>query len=150
MSAAKKIIEILKEEIHPIKPSLSYLQLVELFPLQNLTSNEGYETGLKVMERLIDYVNLSPKKDDGINSYIQTLASLIEEYERRRFGPTKVSGGQMLAYLMELKNLKQTDLSKELGGQSVVSAILAGKRELNLKQIRALSKRLKVDPRVFI
>jgi len=56
----------------------------------------------------------------------------------------------MLAYLMELRNLKQTDLSKELGGQSVVSAILSGKRELNLKQIRALAKKLRVNPSVFI
>ena len=56
----------------------------------------------------------------------------------------------MLEYLMELKGFKQTDLAKELGGQSVVSDVLSGKRELNLKQIRALAKKFGVPPEVFI
>jgi HTH-type transcriptional regulator/antitoxin HigA len=54
------------------------------------------------------------------------------------------------AYLMELQGLNQTDLSKELGGQPVVSKILKGERELNLRQVKALAKRFKVSPEVFI
>lgn len=56
----------------------------------------------------------------------------------------------MLAYLMELQGLNQTDFSKELGGQPVVSKILKGERELNLRQVKALAKRFKVSPEVFI
>jgi HTH-type transcriptional regulator/antitoxin HigA len=51
---------------------------------------------------------------------------------------------------MEEHNLKQTDLAEELGGQSIVSAILSGKRELNTRQVKALAERFKVSPAVFL
>jgi len=38
----------------------------------------------------------------------------------------------------------------EVGSQSVISEILNGKRQLNLRQIRALSIRFKVSAEVFL
>ncbi len=61
-----------------------------------------------------------------------------------------VSGAEMLAYLMDLQGLIQSDLAKELGGQPIVSKILKGERELNLRQVKALAKRFNVSPQVFI
>ncbi len=78
------------------------------------------------------------------------MADLIGDYEKIQFKTAIVSGAEMLAYLMDLQGLTQADLSKELGGQSVVSKILKGERELNLRQIKALAKRFKVSPEVFI
>jgi HTH-type transcriptional regulator/antitoxin HigA len=43
-----------------------------------------------------------------------------------------------------------SNISRELGGQPVVSKILKGERELNLRQIKALAKRFNVSPEVFI
>jgi HTH-type transcriptional regulator / antitoxin HigA len=51
---------------------------------------------------------------------------------------------------MEEHDLKQTDLAEELGGQSVASAILNGKRELNARQVKALPARFNVSPAVFL
>jgi HTH-type transcriptional regulator/antitoxin HigA len=56
---------------------------------------------------------------------------------------------QVLAFLMEQHGLKQGDL-KELGSQGVVSEILSGKRDLNVRQVRQLAKRFKISPAVFI
>jgi HTH-type transcriptional regulator/antitoxin HigA len=56
---------------------------------------------------------------------------------------------QALKYLMEQRGLKQTDLS-EIGSQGVVSQILTGKRELNIRQVRALSKRFGVSAATFV
>ena len=56
---------------------------------------------------------------------------------------------QDLKYLMEQHGLKQTDLS-EIGSQGVVSEILTGKRELNIRQVRALSKRFGVSAATFV
>ena len=50
---------------------------------------------------------------------------------------------------MEEHGLKQKDLS-ELGSQGVVSEILNRKRELNLRQVRALGERFQVSASVFI
>ena len=51
---------------------------------------------------------------------------------------------------MELKGLTQSNLARELGGRPIVSKILKGERELNLRQIKALSKRFKVSPEILI
>jgi HTH-type transcriptional regulator/antitoxin HigA len=45
--------------------------------------------------------------------------------------------------------LKQRDLAGELGGESVVSEVLSGKRRLNATHIEQLSKRFRVSPAVF-
>ena len=52
-------------------------------------------------------------------------------------------------FLMEQHELKQGDLP-EIGSQGVVSEILAGKRELNVRQVRALSKRFGVSAATFV
>jgi HTH-type transcriptional regulator/antitoxin HigA len=44
---------------------------------------------------------------------------------------------------------KQSDLT-EIGSQGVVSEILSGKRQLNIRQVKMLSKRFGVSPGVFI
>ncbi len=44
---------------------------------------------------------------------------------------------------------QQVDLAAELGGQSVVSAILNGEREINAKQARALAERFGVSVAAF-
>lgn len=50
---------------------------------------------------------------------------------------------------MEEHGLTQSDLP-EVGSQGMVSEILSGKRELIVRQIRALASRFHVSPAVFI
>ena len=54
-----------------------------------------------------------------------------------------------LKSLMENHDLKQSDLF-EIGSQGVISEILSGKRQLNIGQIKILSKPLNVAPAVFV
>jgi len=74
----------------------------------------------------------------------------IETYEAKQHALPEAAPAAVLAYLMEEHNLKQTDLAEELGGQSIVSAILNGKRELNTRQVKALATRFNVSPAVFL
>jgi HTH-type transcriptional regulator/antitoxin HigA len=50
---------------------------------------------------------------------------------------------------MEAHGLTQSELP-EIGSPGVVSEILSGERELNIRQIRHLAKRFGVSPAVFI
>jgi HTH-type transcriptional regulator/antitoxin HigA len=50
---------------------------------------------------------------------------------------------------MREHELRQSDMP-EIGTQGVVSEVLAGKRELNTRQIRKLAKRFGVSPAVFV
>ena len=98
----------------------------------------------------MNFITTEKNPDEGIKIYLKTLSDLIGDYEDSKFKSGAVNGKEMLAYLMELQGLTQSDLAKEVGGQPIVSKILKGERELNLRQIKALAKRFKVSPEVFI
>lgn len=72
------------------------------------------------------------------------LADRIREYEGRVHPwPDTSTPASVLASLMDEHGLRQSDLP-EIGSQGVVSEVLAGKRQLNLRQVRALAARFSV------
>ena len=115
--------------------------------LSTLHSEEEYDKAVNLLDKLIDEV--SKKEDPLKESLIDTLGTLIKDYEDRNIPEPEGDAIGCLKYLMEEHNLKQSDLT-ELGSQGVVSEILTRKRKLNLRQIKALSKRFSVSPAVFI
>jgi HTH-type transcriptional regulator/antitoxin HigA len=80
---------------------------------------------------------------------IELLTLLIERYEETRYTLPKSSPADVLRFLLDRHGLRQRDLAAELGGESVVSEILSGKRRLNTAHIEQLSKRFRVSPAVF-
>ena len=56
----------------------------------------------------------------------------------------------MLRFLLDQHGLTQTDLAAEIGGQSVVSEILSGKRAINARQAKALAARFGVSAVAFL
>ena len=152
MSVPRKLIESLKEitKINNSKISPIYLELVKLFPLQPITSEKDNKIALTVVEKIINFLASEKNPDEGIRIYLKTLSGLIADYEDSKFKSGSISGKDMLAYFMDLQTLTQSDLAREIGGQPIVSKILKGDRELNLRQIKALAKRFKVSPEVFI
>ena len=77
------------------------------------------------------------------------LVILIVDYETKQFNIAKASGVEVLRELMEANGLRQKDLADDLGGESIVSLILRGKRQLNRLQMEKLSHRFHVSPAVF-
>jgi HTH-type transcriptional regulator/antitoxin HigA len=57
---------------------------------------------------------------------------------------------EVLRLLIEKNGLKQIDLSDEIDRQSVVSAILSGKHEINARQTKALAARFGVSAAALI
>jgi HTH-type transcriptional regulator / antitoxin HigA len=80
---------------------------------------------------------------------IELLTLLIERYEEEHFQVPAASPADVLRFLLERHGLKQRDLARDLGGESVVSEVLSGKRKLNTSHIEALSRRFHVSPAVF-
>jgi HTH-type transcriptional regulator/antitoxin HigA len=152
MSTAKNLIQSIKEEIKSARSKISdtYLELVELYPLRPIESEKDHKMALSVVKKIMNFITIEKNPDEGIKIYLKTLSDLISDYEDSKFKFGAASGKEMLAYLMELQGLTQSDLAKEVGGQPIVSKILKGERELNLRQIKALAKRFKVSPEVFI
>ena len=79
------------------------------------------------------------------------LADLLEDYGRKVVGELPaMAPRELLASLMEDNGLKQTDMTEVFGTQSVVSEVLAGKREITKKQAKALSERFAMRIDAFI
>src|SRR5439155_23492854 len=77
------------------------------------------------------------------------LIVLIADYEGKHFTIEKASAVEVLRELMDTNGLRQKDLAKDLGGESIVSLILKEKRQLNRQQMERLSQRFHVSPAVF-
>jgi HTH-type transcriptional regulator/antitoxin HigA len=74
---------------------------------------------------------------------------LIKDYEDRNLPEPEGDPIGCLKYLMEEHHLNHSDL-RELGSQSEVVEILNGEKQLNIQQIRELSKRFNFSPAVLI
>lgn len=115
--------------------------------VSTIHSERQYNRIVKILDELIDDVNI--KSDAVKESLIDTLGTLIKDYEDRNIEELKGDPIGVLKYLLEEHGLNQNDL-QEIGSQGVVSEILSGKRVLNLRQVALLSKRFSVSPTVFI
>ena len=106
-----------------------------------------YARAVDQLNELIDLVGTN--EDHPLYEFLDTLGTLIERYEDEHHDVPSVSGADALRYLMDEHDLRQSDLP-EVGSQGIVSEILSGKRELNVRQIRELAQRFHVDPAVFL
>lgn len=106
-----------------------------------------YEQILRVTGELMDELSLN--EASPVVSLVELLADRIREYEARVHPwPDTATPAEVLKFLMDQHGLKQADLAV-IGSQGVVSEILKGKRELNVRQIGELSRLFSVSPAAF-
>ena len=122
--------------------------LNKLVPLGPICGERDYKRRVLVMDELLDRIGTN--ESHRLMPLLDLVAKEIEVYESKHHALPEATPAAVLAYLMEEHQLKQTDLAEELGGQSIVSAILNGKRELNTRQVKALAARFNVSPAVFL
>jgi HTH-type transcriptional regulator/antitoxin HigA len=110
--------------------------------------DEGhYARMTQMLESLLD--EAGGDEHHPVMGLVDIVGDLIEDYEAEQHQLPEVSGIDALKFLMAQHGLKQGDL-KEIGSQGVVSEILTGKRELNVRQVRALSQRFGVSTATFL
>jgi len=120
----------------------------DIQPIFSVPHNEkDYNRLVNLLDTLIDEVGNN--ENHPLASLMETIGSLIETYESQYINEIEGNPIDVLNVLLSEHGLKQSDLS-EIGTQGVVSEILSGKRQLNVRQIKMLSKRFKVSPAVFI
>lgn len=110
-------------------------------------TEEEYNEMVHLLDELTDQVGND--ESHPLASLMETLGSLVEAYETQNLPDIEGNPLRALQELMAMHGLKQSDLT-DVGTQGVVSEVLAGKRKLNLRQIKALSKRFHVSPAVFV
>ncbi len=147
-----KALKQIFEEIKSVKVSKTYVDLCSHFPLIPVQNDMQMRQANKMIDRLVNYLSDVPNSSEAeeVSKYLSVLSDLVSSYESKKFQFEKSDSRDVLAYLMEANQLKQSDLEKEIGAQSVVSDILSGRRSLNIGHIKRLAERFKVSPSLFI
>ncbi|MGD2013207.1 MAG: transcriptional regulator [Desulfobacterales bacterium] len=127
-------------------------KLAKIWPgIQNIFSVPHNETEynhlIDMLDGLIDEVG--EDESHPLASLIETIGTLVKTYEDQNIPEVQGNPIETLKVLMAEHGLKQTDLPG-IGSQGVVSEILSGKRQLNMRQIKYLSNRFRVSPAVFM
>jgi HTH-type transcriptional regulator / antitoxin HigA len=115
--------------------------------LLTIRNEQEYEQAIARLNQLLDEVGTDERHP--LYELLDTLGTIIHAYEERHHPMPESSGAEALRFLMEEHGLHQVDLP-EVGSQGVVSEILNGRREMNVRQIRQLARRFHVSPAVFL
>jgi HTH-type transcriptional regulator/antitoxin HigA len=122
-------------------------QWTAIRPILTISNEREYDLAVERLDELLDEVGTD--ESHPLYGLLDTLGTLIRVYDDEHHPMPEVSGAEMLKFFMEEHQLTQSDLP-EIGSQGVVSEILNGKRELNMRQIKALAKKFQVSPAMFI
>jgi len=128
-SSWRSFQQVLPVKLGPIRTEAQYSQMIEL------------------LNSLIDLIG--DDEEHELADFLDLVAELIESYENKHHLIPDAEPREVLKFLMESHGLKQADLAEEMGAQSVVSEILAGKRVINVRQAKTLAKRFGISPEVF-
>ena len=116
-------------------------------PLLTIRNEREYDAAVERLNQLLD--EIGENESHPLYSLLDTLGTLIQAYEEEHFPVPDAKGADVLRFLMQEHGLTQSQLP-EVGSQGVVSEILSGRRELNVRQIRALAERFKVSAAAFV
>jgi len=127
-------------------------KIAKIWPgIQNVFSvphnQKEYNRLVHILDSVIDEVG--ENESHPLASLMETLGSLIESYEDQNIPEIEGRPSDALRTLMEEHDLKQSDIP-EIGSQGVISEILSGKRQFNVRQIKLLSNRFNLSPAVFM
>lgn len=116
-------------------------------PILIIRNEREYDLAIQRLNELMDEVGTNEKHP--LYDLLDTLGTIVHAYEEEHHLMPEASSVEMLRFFIEENGLTQSDLP-EIGSQGVVSEVLSGKRDLNVRQVRALAKRFHVSPAVFI
>ena len=124
-------------------------------PLLHIQDEESYEQAREAIEAVFELAGDHP--EDKYGALIDLLGKAINDYEElhdegmseflseSRKLPADVS---LLGVLIEQHSLTYSDLP-EIGGKSMVSQVMSGKKTLSRAAIDALAKRFGISAKLF-
>lgn len=124
-----------------------YRRLRAIVPLGNIRTKKEYERAVGLLDAILDEIGEDEKHP--MAELADAIGVFVERYEAEHAPIPAGKPAEILRFLMTEHGLRQTDFP-DIGSQGVISELLAGKRELNTRQIRKLAKRFGVSPAVFV
>jgi HTH-type transcriptional regulator/antitoxin HigA len=110
-------------------------------------TDEEHAAALIELDQLLE---LDPAPGSPQADELQLLALVIEIYEQRRWPVGLPDPVDAILFVMDQRGLTRRDLEPYLGSRSRVSEVLARKRALSLRMIRALHESLGIPLEVLV
>ena len=99
----------------------------------------------RVVKRLYELMDMDEATmPEHLSDELSVLATLLDAYEAVHYPIDKADPISIIEFHMDQRNVTRSDLASCIGSAKKVSQILAGKRPLTLKMIRALSEQLNI------
>ena len=112
-----------------------------------IDSDEELQRSEGLLDRLLKKVDsLSPEEE----TLLKLISDLIESYEDRHFPLTEGSPVEVLRFLMEDRQLRQSDLLTVFGSSGIASEVVNGKRAISKSHAKKLAAFFKVPVELFI
>jgi HTH-type transcriptional regulator/antitoxin HigA len=122
-----------------------YRRLVKELPPRPIRS----EKGLGDVEERINGLLALPERSPAQEDYLDLLSHLVRIWEDEHVEIPPLSGVELVRELCKERGIPQRALVPIFGTASVVSEVLAGKRELQRKHIDGLAQFFQVPPGAF-
>ncbi|MEO0646331.1 MAG: helix-turn-helix domain-containing protein [Cyanobacteria bacterium J06650_10] len=127
-----------------------YHDLLAVFPPRLIASDDVLEEVTQVIDSFFKKSQLTEDE----HSYLEVLTWLVREYNNasKRGEIPDIYGIDLLKELLKEKKLRQKDLVDTIPifkTESIVSAVLSGRRKLSLDNIEKLSQAFNISPAAF-
>lgn len=123
--------------------------LVDILPAA-ITNDKELDRLTREIDRLITkdirQGILSPEED----RLLELLSVLVEEYENKHYPIPKLEPRQTLKYLLDERQMKQSDLLPVFGSSGIASEVVNGKRSISKAQAKKLAEFFNVSVEMFI
>lgn len=115
--------------------------------IRTLKDEAEYEAALAAVR---PYFDREPDADTPQAANFDALCLLIEDYENRMYPIPRADPVSVLKSVMQANNYTRADLIDVIGSKARASELLNGRREINLDQIRRLSRAWHIPPASLI
>lgn len=113
--------------------------------LRPIRTDADHTAALAEIERLWD---AAPDSDE--EAMLDALVTLVDAYEAKRWPMPESAPLEILHYAIAEMGHTQAELAGLLGSRSRASEILSGKHELNVDQVRKISRAWRISAELLI
>ncbi len=111
--------------------------MLDLKTFRTLQSEDEYNAALQEVR---PYFENEPDEGSDAAAHFDALILLIEQYEAKHYPIPVASPVEVIRLVMATNNYSRADLVAVIGSKARAADLLNGKREINLDQIRKLSR----------
>lgn len=111
--------------------------MLNLKAFRTFQSEDEYNAALQEVR---PYFESEPDEGSDEAAHFDALVLLIEQYEAKHYPIATASPVEVVKSVMVANNYSRADLVAVIGSKARAADLLNGKREINLDQIRKLSK----------